>query len=77
MSTTLLIVDFIAVFWRHWHASAAQAITFARQRTVEQIRAHAADYTHTIVALDSPNVWRRDIWPGYKATRPIKLRSVR
>lgn len=72
MSTTLLIVDFSAVFWRHWHASASEALTFARQRTVEQIRAHAADYTHTIVALDSPDCWRRDIWPGYKANRPPK-----
>lgn len=72
MSTTLLIVDFSAVFWRHWHASASEALTFARQRTVEHVRAMAAGYTHTIVALDSPDCWRRDIWPGYKANRPPK-----
>lgn len=72
MSTTLLIVDFSAVFWRNWHASASEALTFARQRTVEQIRDKSANYTHTIVALDSPNCWRRDLWPEYKATRPEK-----
>lgn len=72
MSTTLLIVDFSAVFWRYWHASASEALTFARQRTVEHVRAMAANYTHTIVALDSPDCWRRDIWPQYKATRPEK-----
>jgi len=72
MSATLLIVDFSAVFWRNWHASASEALTYARQRTVEHVRAMAADYTHTIVALDSPNCWRRDIWPEYKANRPPK-----
>ena len=72
MTTTLLIVDFSAVYWRQWHASASEALTFARQRTVEQIRAHAADYTHTIVALDSPDCWRRGLWSGYKANRPPK-----
>lgn len=72
MSTTLLIVDFSAVFWRQWHASAAEALTYARQRTVEQIRAHAAEHTYTVVALDSSDCWRRDIWPGYKANRPPK-----
>lgn len=72
MTTSLLIVDFSAVYWRHWHASASEALTFARQRTVEHVRAMAADYTHTIVALDSPDCWRRDVWPEYKANRPPK-----
>ena len=72
MSTTLLIVDFSAVFWRHWHASASEALTFARKRTVEHVRSMAASYNHTIVALDSPNCWRLDLWPQYKATRPEK-----
>ena len=72
MTTTLLIVDFSAVFWRQWHASAGEALTFARQRTVEQVRAHAAEHTYTVVALDSPDCWRRDLWSGYKANRPPK-----
>jgi 5'-3' exonuclease len=72
MSTTLLIVDFSAVFWRHWHASASEALTYARQRTVDHVRSMAANYTHTIVAFDSPNCWRLDIWPEYKANRPPK-----
>ena len=72
MTTTLLIVDFSAVYWRQWHASAGEALTFARQRTVEQVRAHAAEHTYTVVALDSPDCWRRDLWSGYKANRPPK-----
>lgn len=72
MPASLLIVDFSAVFWRNWHASAAEALSFARRRTVEQVRAHAAEYAHVIVALDSPNCWRRDVWPEYKAHRPAK-----
>lgn len=72
MSATLLIVDFSAVFWRHWHASASEALTYARQRTVEHVRSMGGHYTHTIVALDSPDCWRRDVWPGYKANRPPK-----
>lgn len=70
--TRLLIVDFSAVFWRNWHASASEALTFARHRTVEQIRAHAAGFDHVAICLDSANCWRRDLWPGYKANRPEK-----
>lgn len=78
MST--LIVDFSAVFWRQWHASGNEAVNFARQRTVGQIRAHAveargfplAPRAGAVIALDAGNNWRRKLWSGYKATRPEK-----
>ena len=70
MST--LIVDFSAVFWRQWHASGNEAVNFARQRTVGQIAAFAAENTTTVIALDAGNNWRRKLWPQYKATRPEK-----
>lgn len=70
MST--LIVDFSAVFWRQWHASGNEAVNFAKDRTVGQIRTHAAECTGTVIALDAGNNWRRKLWSEYKATRPEK-----
>lgn len=70
MST--LIVDFSAVFWRQWHASGNEAVNFARQRAVGQIRTHAAECLGAVIALDAANNWRRKLWPQYKATRPEK-----
>lgn len=67
-----LIVDFAAVWWRQWHASGDEAVSYAAQRTVGQIREHAASYGRTIIALDSPKSWRRERWNGYKANRPEK-----
>lgn len=72
MSRRVLVVDFSAVFWRQWHASASEAVNFAADRTLAQIREHAARHDVTVVALDSPDCWRRDVWPGYKANRPPK-----
>ena len=69
---TCLVVDFSAVFWRNWHASADEALSFAVQRTVDSIAAHSREYQYTVVCFDSPNCWRRDLWSGYKATRPAK-----
>jgi len=67
-----LIVDFAAVWWRQWHASGDEAVSYAAQRTVGQIREHAASYGRTVIALDSPRSWRRERWSGYKANRPEK-----
>lgn len=72
MSRRVLVVDFSAVFWRQWHASASEAVNFAADRTLAQIREHAARHDVTVVALDSPDCWRRDLWPQYKANRPPK-----
>lgn len=69
---TLLVVDFSAVFWRQWHATAEDALSYAVSRTVEQIREVAREHDHTVIAFDSPDCWRRDIWPEYKANRPPK-----
>jgi len=70
MST--LIVDFSAVWWRQWHASGDEAVSYAAQRTLGQIREHAAQHGATVIALDSRKSWRRDKWPEYKANRPAK-----
>jgi 5'-3' exonuclease len=70
MST--LIVDFSAVWWRQWHASGDEAVNYAFQRTLGQIREHAAQHVTTIITLDSRTSWRRDKWPDYKANRPAK-----
>jgi len=78
MST--LIVDFSAVFWRQWHASGNEAVNFAKDRAVGQIRAHAveargfplAPRAGAVIALDAGNNWRRKLWPEYKANRPDK-----
>lgn len=67
-----LIVDFAAVWWRQWHASGDEAVSYAAQRTLGQIREHAASYDRTVIALDSPRSWRRERWSGYKANRPEK-----
>jgi len=68
----LLVVDFSAVFWRSWHASADEALSYAVQRTCDTVHSHAREYEHTVIALDSPDLWRCDIWSGYKANRPPK-----
>ena len=74
MST--LIVDFSAVFWRQWHASGNEAVNFAKDRAVGQIRAWASarDVSEggVVIALDAGNNWRKKLWPKYKATRPEK-----
>ena len=78
MST--LIVDFSAVFWRQWHASGNEAVNFAKDRAVGQIRAHAveargfplAPRAGAVIALDAGNNWRKKLWSEYKANRPDK-----
>ena len=74
MST--LIVDFSAVFWRQWHASGNEAVNFAKDRAVGQIRAWASarDVSEggVVIALDAGNNWRKKLWSEYKANRPDK-----
>ncbi len=67
---TILLLDFGSIWWRQWHASGDEAVSYAAQRTVGQVRALAGEYDHTAVCLDAPGRnWRHDRWDGYKANR--------
>lgn len=76
MGKSLLLVDFGAVFWRVWHATADRELSAAHDGTVRAIRAEASRYDHTAVCLDSPVSWRRERFPAYKATREAKPKNA-
>jgi 5'-3' exonuclease len=77
MTTTILLVDLSAVFWRGWHATAEEAEGSAAQRiTLSMIRQRAQGYDHVAICIDSPKSWRRDLEPTYKANREAKPKGA-
>jgi 5'-3' exonuclease len=67
-----LAVDLSSVYAVQWHASAAEGVNYAADKTVEKVRRMAGAYHRVAVCIDSPKSWRRDKFGDYKSSRPKK-----
>jgi 5'-3' exonuclease len=69
----IILIDFDAVYWRHWHTmkpeDAAEAPAYSTVRHVRELRAQC---DQAIVCVDSPKCWRHELSPGYKSSRKEK-----
>lgn len=69
----LILIDFDAVYWRHWHTmkpeDAAEAPAYSTVRHIRELRAQC---DQAIVCVDSPRCWRHELSPGYKSSRKEK-----
>lgn len=68
----ILLVDFSALFWTLWHATAGESSNEAYERSLRVVEHSAAEHDHTAICCDSPRSWRREVFPDYKAQRPPK-----
>lgn len=68
----IVAVDFGAVWWTAWHASADQDISEAYHRTLRRVHEAARMGDCVAICLDSPKSRRKERWPGYKADRERK-----
>ncbi len=75
-NTKVVAVDFGAVFWTAWHASADQNISEAFSRTMRRVKEAARMGDCVAVCLDSPKSRRKETWSGYKADREAKPRGA-
>lgn len=72
MSDPVMLVDLSALFAANWYATVNTGDpTLARAATIEAVEREASKH-ETIICLDSPTSWRRDLSPEYKANREVK-----
>jgi len=69
---TVLLIDLSALFWSAWHSSGSDAVSAARQRTLDAISKCIEPGDLVAICCDSGRSFRKDILETYKANRPEK-----
>jgi 5'-3' exonuclease len=69
----VVLIDLSSLFWSAWHSSGNDAVSMARERTLDAVRRVVGD-SRPLVAIccDSGRSFRKDLAPEYKAQRPEK-----
>lgn len=68
----VLLIDLSAIFWSCWHVSSSKPVSYAHDDTVAAVRRLCEGRKHVVVACDSSQSFRKDLYPLYKAQRPTK-----
>jgi 5'-3' exonuclease len=67
---SIALVDLSYLFAKSWHGQPRDAMPgHAAQVTMELLAAVRESVDHTIVCLDAPPYWRKEIYPEYKGQR--------
>lgn len=71
-SPDVLLIDLGSVYWAAWHSSKNEEVSAAHDRSLNVVRKLREGHKHVAVCCDSPQSFRREAHPSYKAQRPEK-----
>jgi 5'-3' exonuclease len=74
--TRVILIDLSSVFYACWHSSGGDAVSMARERTIETIRRIADKGGLAAICCDLGRSFRKDLMPAYKANRPDKDQNM-